>query len=475
MGIMDRLARRLFGGVIEAEVKRRLRAAAVTDDEESGWRKLTGDSTRNLDALKQERMIEIAYWLWENNPMGRWLIEITKDFILAEGLPYEAANEEVKAVLDSFWFDPVNRMDLYIEKYVRELFLYGELCLPAFTAEQTGMLRLGYVDPLDIKEVETDPHNVKVVIGVILKDTVGRPGRRYRTILPEGADDILSPEARRKRESYKDGECFFWAINNVTNSPRGRSELLTVADWLDAYEQFLFDYADKWPLLNTFVWDLEVEGGNEKTITEQVKRFTKKSGSVYGHNEKVKLTPSTPDLKAVDAETGARLFRNHILGPFGYPEHWYGGGGDVNRATAAEMGAPAFKGLSSKQRYVKYILESIFGVVIERARSARYLNVSDDDAGAYSVITPELASRDLTKYSTVIRDVTGALMQAEMQGWVDKETAQKIFASMMGYLGVEVDYEEVREKVARDEDEDAWKDYLDKRKKGGGDKNKNAA
>lgn len=461
MKFKDRLIGAFFGDIIDKKVSERLQAASVSDlqKEEIGWRKLTGSTDRNLSPLKQERMIEIAFYLWENNPLANWIIEIIKDFILAEGLPYEAKNKDVKAILDDFWYDPINRMDLRFEKYVRELFMYGELCFPAFTAEQTGKIRLGYVDPAQIKEVVTDPENVQMIIGIILKDSLGQAGKKLKTILPDGAESILSKSAIALRESFSEDECFFFAMNNVSNSPRGRSELLSIADWLDAYEQFLFDYADKWPLLNTFVWDLLVKNGDNKTIQEQIKSFTKKSGSIYGHNESVELKASTPDLKAIDAETGARLFRNHILSSKSIPEHWFGGGGDVNRATSVEMGTPAFKSLSSKQRYVKFILESIFECVISKARKAGYLKVSDEDADAYSVITPELSSKDVTKYSSVIQQVSTSLVSAEMQGWIDKATAQKIFVSIIGYLGIEIDINQMSENIEKDNEAAGYEDY----------------
>jgi len=459
MRLRERIAEKFFGSVIEAKVKERLRATSVTDEDESGWRRLTGSTTRDLSPLKQERMIEIAYYLWEATPLGRWLIEITKDFILAEGLPYECKNDQVKKVLDDFWYDPINRMDLYAEKFVRELFLYGELCLPVFVGEQTGRVRLGYIDPAQIDTVVTDPENVKIVTGVITKATDGYKEKKYRTILPQEAESFLSQKAQAERQGYRDGECFFFAVNNVTNSPRGRSELLTVADWIDALEQFMFDYADKWPLLNTFVWDLMVEGGDEKTINEQLRRFTKKAGSVFGHNEKVKLEEKTPKLQAVDAEVGARLFRNHILGGTGFPEHWFGGGGDVNRATAAEMGTPTFKMLKSKQKYVKYIFETIFDFVITKALEAKYLRVPEEEAYDYSVITPEISPKDVTKYSAALQQISTALGIAEANGWIDKETAQKSFAVALGFLGIEVDVETMRNRAEEEEERKGYEGY----------------
>ncbi len=473
MRIKDKLIDAFFGSTIESKVKERIKAASILDAptvEDLKWRRLTTNANRDLLPITQDRMIEIAYWLHETNPLAGWLIDITTAFIMAEELPYESKDEEIKAVLDGFWNDPVNRMDLYFPKHVSELHIFGELCMPAFVAKQTGRVRLGYVDPAQIDIVATDPENVKMQIGVITKPWTGLVGgfqinqdpKKYRTVLPEEAEYVLSPTAKQLRNQFTDGDCFYFSINNVTNSPRGRSSLLSVADWLDAYEQYLFDFADKWPQFNSFVWDILVQGGNEDDIKKQVANFSKKSGSSFGHNEKVTLSPLAPEMKAMDAETGARLFRNHILGPFGYPEHWYGGGGDVNRATASEMDMPAIKMLSYKQNYVKFALMEILGYQVRQARQAGYLRAPGD--ATFSVTTPVMQAKDVSKFGAMVQQVAAALLTAESQEWIDKETARKLFAAMVGFLGVDIDLDEVKKALAEGGgDQSAIQDYLKKK------------
>jgi hypothetical protein len=461
-----------------APIQKKMQAASFMDrPEDFGWRRLTGDLNRELLPLTQDRMIEIAYWLWETNPMAGWLIEIAMAFIVAEGLPYEAKNEDVKKTLDDFWYDPLNRMDLYLPKHIRESMIFGELLLPAFVAPQTGKVRLGYIDPARIQTVYTDPENAKIVIGVELKEgmqmmqqDLSAPapiatrsqakGKVYKTILPNGADSILSKEAQALREGFTDGQCFYFSFNNVSNSPRGRSDFLRVADWLDAYEQFLYDYADKWPLMNVFAWDMTVDGGDKKDIEEQMKNFTKKSGSVFAHNEKVTLEAKNPKLESIEAGEGARIFRNHILGAMGYPEHWYGGGGNVNRATATEMDTPTYKMLKEKQRNVKYVLESILGFVVQCARGARYLKVTDEDAAAVSIITPELAQKDIAKNSTAVQQLTASIVAAMLNELIDLKTARQIFAASVGFLGIEIDVDAIDTAIQESADKKGYEDYL---------------
>ncbi len=214
-------------------------------------------------------------------------------------------------------------------------------------------------------------------------------------------------------------------------------------------------------MISTFAWDMLVNGGTDETIKEQLKNLQKKTGSVFGHNEKVTLEAKAPDIQAAQAAEGARIFRNHIMGRFGYPEHWYGGGGDVNRATASEMDLPAMKMLSNKQLYVKYVLEFILGYQVMQARNAGYLKRSDE---AFSIVTPAIQPKDIAKYGATVQQVATALQQAEMQQWVDKDTARKLFATIMGFIGVDIDLEEVKTAVEQQMVTAGYEDYLKDKK-----------
>ncbi len=467
MSIRGWITDKLFGSTIEQKVEEKLKASAVAaGSEEKGWRRLTETPERKLNEVDQDRMIEVSYWLWKNNPLAKWIIEITTAFVTGEGFKIEATEDSVKDTLMAFWNDPVNNMDLYAEKLTREIGIYGELCFPKYTSKHAGMVRLGYVDPAQIKEVKTDPENVKMIIGVILKGRSILDGRKLKTVLPPEAEEMLSPRAQQMRDEYSDGECYFFSINNVTNEPRGTSDLWTVADFLDAYEQFLFDYAEKWTLLNVFVWDMMVKNATADDLDNWIKKFTKKSGSVFAHNENVELKASTPDLKSLEAEAGARLIRNHILGSVGLPEHWFGGGGDVNRATSVEMGTPTFKMLSKRQLLVIHILSYICRDVLITARGKKSLDATDEKS-SFKIITPELASRDITKFSSAIQQLTASLAQATLNEWIDEQSAVKIFAFALSFIGYELDVEAIQKAVEDEKEKKPYKDYLVDGKKNG--------
>lgn len=463
MGLKQYLTEKLLGAEIERQVGERLPAAVANNLSMIGWRKLTGSPTRELPMMDQARAIEVAYWLWKTNPLAKWIIEVVTAFVAAKGLPISCTNDDVKKILTDFWNDPVNRMDIHWENFVRELGIYGEQCWPAFVAEQTGRVRLGYIDPAYINEVFCDPENVKIKIGLTIgsHDGSGTP-RRLKVVLDNENEQFLSEAGKALRDSFSDGQCFFFTINALTNEMRGTGDLFTVADHLDGYEQFLYDSSEKHGRFNSFFWDIEVTGADNKKLDEERAAYTPpKTGGAFIHNEKVKAQAVSPDMKADDAATSARLHRNHILGSIGLPEHWFGGGGDVNRATASEMDGPAKKIISSRQEKIKNMLELMCDYVIDQAVKARYLTgVPEDELYSYEVQTPEISDKDVAKLGTMLQQISTSLVVAETQGWMGPEEAAKAFAYFLAFVGYE--YDPAAEKTPPE-----YGDYRDKKKEPG--------
>lgn len=430
--------------LITENVQRELQAqitASSLSVEELGWRKLTGNPSRELPVTTQERMFEICYWLWKTNPLGKFIIDITTAFVVADGVPFTTENEQVKEVLTDFWNDSANQLDIFFEKHVTELGVFGELCLPAFVLKNTGKVRIGYIDPADIDTVHTDPHNVKIIVGVTLKSLDGEPGRKLATIIPNEDIEILTPKGQALRAQFTDGFCSFDKINTLTNEPRGCSDLFVVADHLDGYEQFMADMMEKFAQFNPFYWDVTVEGETAEELQKKANLYQPpKSGGSFIHNEKVKSAPISPTQNAFDAEVGARLLRNHIFSVFGIPEHWAGGGGNVNRATASEMDLPALKMLSRRRKTVHMILRKLLDFVVKSALDARYLRIKPEEA-TYTLQSPEMSDKDIAKLANAVQTLATSLSVAQTNKWIDDTTARKMFAFACSFVGFEYDPE----------------------------------
>lgn len=438
-------------------------AAGVTvDDDEEGWRRLTGDVSRDLNPLTQARMREIALYLWERNLLANRMIELPVAYLLAEGVELTAEEEASQAVLDAFWHDPINQMDLKLPKKVREMALYGEQCWPVFVNEVDGAVRLGYLDPALIETVVTDPDNPEQPIGIVsVKDRKGA-ARRYKVIV-NGPETVFTRRTQGIRETFTDGECFFFTVNDLSNGKRGRSDLAAPADWCDAYDEYLFGELERADHLRAFVWDVTLTGADPDMVKSRAKEIGSPApGAVRVHNENETWAAVAPELNAEDGSITARLLRNHVLGGATIPEHWFGGGGDVNRAVGAEMGEPTFKTLSMRQRHWKHILESVGRYVLRQHLGGDgNEGVKNDDARLkVEAVFPELTAKDTTKWAAALQQVVAAASVAVQAGHMTDETAVSLIAVVAARLGVEIDpakeLEDAKKAAAKKKEEDAF-------------------
>jgi hypothetical protein len=455
----------LFGGSTKPEPEAlREAAGASTSLDEPGFRRVGGQD-RDLNPMTQARMVRLAQALWEGTPLGHWMIEIPLAFLLAGGVKLRVTGDdenkvaEAQAWIDAFWSDPITDMATGLESRVRELAMFGEQCWPVFESLD-GHIRLGYLDPSDIEDVVLDPDNYAAPIGILAAPDADGRKRRYRIIYThdQGDEDLFGPRAQALRETFTDGDCFFFRVNALMKASRGRSDLLPSADWVDALDQFLFGELERAADMRAWIWDVKITGATQEEVEDRAATTVPPStGGVRVHNENEEWTTESPDIRAEDGEKAARLFRNHAIGSLGLPEHWFGGGGDVNRASAAEMGLPALRMLTLRQEKLRNILETVGreairrrGRVVSRSFALEGLDVLAE--------FPELVSEDVSRYAAALAQVAAAASTMLGQNLIDRKGAVRLVASLAARLGVEIDPEDT---LAQAEEERKAKEERD--------------
>lgn len=475
--LKTRVAQALFGDVLKAEaqaaVTRAQQALPVgfgADADLIGYRRLLGRgqdqaALRDIPLPAHDRMQQICYALYVVNPMAQWWINTQRAYIVGEGVAVTAKDADAQTVLNTFWQDPVNNWPIKLGNKVRELAIYGEQCWPAFTAQGTGLVRLGYLDPCLIDRVVLDPDNAEQPIGVITRSYSGYvtiAPRKYRVILPIAEDELL-PAAQALRAEFADGECFYYAVNKVSNASRGWADLLAKADWLDAYERFMFNRVERADLMNRIVGDLKMVGATEPEVQAFQQKFVPPPpGGYFIHNDKMELEYRSPDLHAVDAQADARMFKHQCLAPM--PEHWYGGGGDVNRATAGEMDESTFKHFKDRQAEWKGILLDVCRYQIRQAKQTGALRQAADETVA--IVFPEMVKADTAKQTTAVSTAADAVTKMRQQSLITREEARKICAVAVQPMGVTLDpmtEAELQQMADAEQERIDTADYLDRR------------
>lgn len=454
-------------------------AASAQGSDEPGWRRLSGDglssqNERDLSPMAQDRMQKVAEYLWQSNLLANRLVELPLAYLLAEGVTLQCKDEDHQKLINAFWSDPINNWPLKLTPRVRALGLLGEQCYIANVRDGDGFVRLGYLDPRQIATVVTDPDNPEQPIGVVTKRDNRGKQHKYRVIVLGEDDDLFSANtARIRAEDFADGECLLYQLNKFPNGSRGRSDLLGQIDWLDAYDEFLFNELDRIGYLRAFVWDVTLTGADPEAVKKYEKEFTPPApNSTFVHNDSVKLEAKAPDLQAADTSESARLLRNHVLGGSTTPEHWFGGGGDVNRAAASEMGEPTFKIYTGRQNFLKLALEEIGRFVLWKAAQASGEKPDwAEDKWQVTAVFPELVNKDVTKFASAMQALVGSVIQMIDAGLLTQETALKIVADVAQRFGQDFDAKteleaarkEAAERKAKSQAEDSFNLSADER------------
>src|SRR6266511_1182240 len=109
---------------------------------------------RNGHALLRE-----AYRAYRTNPLAYAIIEQTTSFVLGGGAQVVAEDARVQRAIDRFWKDPENGMNRRLYRLLTELSLFGEQFVRFFVDPMMGEVVIRQLDPLYIKEIETDPED----------------------------------------------------------------------------------------------------------------------------------------------------------------------------------------------------------------------------------------------------------------------------------------------------------------------------
>lgn len=459
MGIRDRIS--FWFGTALPEVPELAEAVDLSpsgaiDADEHLYRSLTNRGTNDLPAYQHDKMLSIARHLDRTNIIGKRLLDMLRDFVAGEGVGYTTRNAAVQAVLDAHWHDPLNRWDLRGPRLFRTLLRDGEVLLTTGINTVNGMVHYGTIPATQIKGVRPDERNWEIIREIELKPQgASLEGRVLQAI-------NLDPESGRLA-----GEAFFWKLND--DGLWGISLLYALADYLQIFDDLLISDAERWQLMKAFLWDVTVDGADEAKIaalTRDPSMAPPPPGSVRVHNEKVNWQAVTPDLRAADSVGAMKFLLGMILGSTGIPEHWFGFGGDVNRASATVMDVPTMKMFTYLQRLWRELLTDALAFVIDQAVAAGNLPaevaIEDDDGNetddliparqAFEVVTPELNGKDIQAGAAALSQATQSLVVAEERGYITQQTARRVYLAIARQLGVEIDPDEESDRVQAEEE-----------------------
>jgi hypothetical protein len=381
------------------------------------------DGDKELNESIRNRMNKIVYEMHLKNPMAKRIIEITRDFAIGDGLKYECDDDNVKEILDKFWNNPLNNMDIEIRRLAYDLGLWGEIVIKVDVNPINGFVTLSYLDPTKIKDVLVRKNNNKDIDSIIFMEDDYIMEKSYKVI-------------KENEEGLLEGDVFYYRVNNLTNQIRGLSDLLPLIDWLDALDKFLFNTIERSALLNSFIYQIQWIGMNKDDIAEQARKFGSiKPGSIHHTNENVKINAITPDLKANDLSEIFRVLRNFVLGCAGFPEHWFGEGGYANLSTAKEMGQPTYQKIKERQTLILKIISDILKFQVDQAEICGRLIFKQEKKPVITIRSMDVKSTGKTDFPESLAKLAEFVEKSVKGGLIDIETGKNIIKSTLELNG----------------------------------------
>jgi len=381
----------------------------------------------DMSESQQIKVLEQSYYLYKTNPLAMAAIEIMTDFVTGEGFSFEATGK-LQDEFEKFWNNPNNNWEIRQENKVRELGLYGVQYYPVAINSMTGRVELGYLDPARVKDVIFLEGNTEVIDRIVLHPDKNGETKTMKVIRQDPKTGKLI------------GEVFYFSVNRVSNAKFGTSDLLSSFEWMDIYDQFLFNAAERTLLQDAYVWDYTWTGLTESQIESKSRNYRSapKPGSSRHHNEKVDIKAIGPNHNGnQNTKIMADLIKMYAIMGMRIPEHWLSDGGDVNFATAKAMGTPIFKMLRRRQKLWVAQLDLIFRYVAEQALDRDMIDQAEFDAG-WRIIPSEISVEDHVDRTLSLRNVGETLALAELQGWVSREQASDAYVQAANRLNVEI-------------------------------------
>lgn len=403
------------------------------DPKNEGYRR-TSDSiySRNLMPVQQARMFEICYYMFDASAMFKRLAQIDRGFLFSGPIVLGSDSADVKAKIDAFWTDPENNMALNYPEYAMWMSILGEAIWPVDVNQMSGFVRLDYEDPALIKDILVNPRRKKQLMQAEMMGEHGRCGNKYAIIRKDY-------NAYSKTYNRLVGDCFFTRLNAPPNAARGRSDFMTLVDWIDSLERYGYNYLERAEFMLNFVWDVTLTGMNEEQIRAWLRdNPPPEPGSQRAHNENVTWEAVSPDLKGNDFKSGFDMGKAFIMGAAGRPESWFGSGGKQYQTEADQSGQAPVVDLEQRQELHKYMLTQILQFVVDQAVIHNTLSETEAAKG-FSITMPEISKKDLAKFASALPQLTTALAVAVNNKFIQRDTATNMFAFTAGYLGYEVD------------------------------------
>ena len=441
--------------------------------EDANWMQLMFDGSQEFSRDGLRKICELARLMYVKNPLIKRGVMVKALYIWAQGVNVKYKNPELNKILQAFWDDPKNQVELtghqaqMLKQVDYEVDSNIFFCF--FTRPSDGRVHVRTLPFDEIVDIISDPDDAKTPRFYVRKWTektlntnTGRFNTRTRqAYYPDWHYNPKTKPGKIGNIDVKwDTPVYHVKAGGMSGWKFGISQVYAAIDWARAYKNFLEDVASLMRAYSKFAWKRTTKGGKKAIAAERAKlASTLMSG---GASQETNPPPVTGAMAFVGQDTdlqpmqlrgasispddGRRLLLM-VAAALGYPETFFGDVSVGTFATAKTMDRPTELAMKEGQTTWTNIFRNIFGYVILQAMKAnnpgadikslgKVTSIEDDGiveekiewadplTGMLDIDFPPILERDVQAAVQAI--VTALTLNGQQLTLLDEQTATRL-------------------------------------------------
>jgi len=357
--------------------------------EDLNYIRMSADSENEFSRTGLDKIVDLSRLMYIKNPLIKRQVQVKSLYVWAQGINVRAKNNEINVVLQAFWDDDKNRVELtgHQARMLKEVDLEvdGNLFFVFFVRPSDGRVRVRSIPIKEVREIVSDPNDAKspryylrVWKETKINEITGRKNTvQKKAYYPDwGYIPANKPPKLGNIEIRWDEPVYHVRIGGFSDWKFGLGEVYAGIDWARAYKGFLEDWASLTKSLSKIAWKMTTPGGKKAVLAAKTKIASTlgsgtsnetnpapTTGSTFIGGQGVDLQPMNIRGANVSADDGRRLLLMAAAGA-GLPETYYGDVSVGTLATAKTMDRPTELMMLERQTMWIDVLRNIFKFVL---------------------------------------------------------------------------------------------------------------
>lgn len=364
--------------------------------EDANWMRLMFEGEHEFTREGLRKIVDLARMMFIKNPLIKRGVMVKALYIWAQGVTVRYKHPELNKVLQAFWDDPKNMVELtgHQAQMLKQVDyeVVSNIFFVFFTKPSDGRVRVRSLPFEEITDIICDPEDAKNPWFYVrkwtekkLNQTTGRINttRRVAYYPDWNYKPKIKPAKIRNVDVMWDTPVYHVKTGGMSGWKFGVSQVYAAIDWARAYKEFLEDVASLMRAYSKFAWKRVTKGGKKAIAAERARMASTLAsggdstetnpppvtGAMAILGEGTDLQPMQVRGASISPDDGRRLLLM-VAAAEGLPETYYGDVSVGTFATAKTMDRPTELAMKEGQTTWTDILRNIIGFVTLQAMKA---------------------------------------------------------------------------------------------------------